>query len=323
MAEPKSFIVTKVNPAPKKKKASKTVAKKKAAKKKPAKKKAAKKKAAKKKPAKKKASKPNPRKKASKKVAKKKAKKKPYKRKRAPVKKKKKAGTRSRKNPALSIDPQRPFQNFFAHTLGQVIVAASVRKWGDKVVVGAFSPTTGAPWSIKNYIIGSIAAFVGGEAIARFGDRKGFGQEVYDAGMQLVMTKAIWTELIGRVPMLQTYLGHGHDNSAIAQLKAQANEGDIIDEGGNRWLLQNGQWISMQGTDDPYTPQQLAGDPYTPKELGGTLTKADYLGGVLVQADYLDGMGHTMPKGSPRALVNRAQWQDTGSDNPYHTMYQQ
>jgi hypothetical protein len=131
--------------------------------------------------------------------------------------------------------------------------------------------------------------------------------------------------------MLKGYLGiQDGAGGQFKALAAEAGEGDIIDDGqGNRWLLQHGQWVSMQGA-DPYTPAQLGADPYTPAELSGVLTDADYLGGVLTDADYLGGqnrmqtpMGHAMPEDTSRAYATQAQYQDTGSPSPYHNVYQQ
>jgi len=330
---PEPYIITALNPTEtpmakaKKKPAKKKAAKKKAAKKKPAKKKApkknpAKKKAAKKKPAKKKkAAKKKP---AKKNPSKKKAKKKVA----AKKKKKKKAPGTSKKNPTMSIDLKRPFQNLAARTVGQVVAAAVVTKWGDPVT-GPYSSTTGGAWTIKNYILAAAASAIAGEAIARFGGKKGWGQQVYDGGMELTATKAIWTELVQRVPMMKAYLGTGQQDPALQRLMAAGKHNDVIDgPGGNRWVNQNGTWVSMQGA-DPYTPKELNGDPYTPKELNGTLTEKDYLGGTLTQADYLDGLtqkgalGHLMNPKTTRAQTAKGQWTGTGSSSLWHAAYQQ
>ena len=318
MAKRPHAKVTKVNPS--KKKAKKKVAKKKAAKKKPAKKKAAKKK-----PAKKKASKTNPRKKKP--VAKKK-KKKPSNRRKRPATKAKSAPRRSKKNPALTLDIKQPFMHFLPRTIGQMVTAAVVYKWGDPAQ-GSMSPTAGYQWSMKNYFIGYITSLVGGELIGRFAGKRAWGQQFYNGGVELMTTKALWTEVFARVPMLHQYLGQGEGRSAEFQaLAAQATEGDVIeDPNGTTWLLQNGQWVSMQGS--PYQAKGLAGhDPYAPKELAGVLTDEDYLGGVLTDEDYLGRirevqMGHAMPSDTSRSYATQSQYQDTGSPDPFHNLYQQ
>lgn len=231
----------------------------------------------------------------------------------------------------FNIDLGTPFRRAVPTLAGKLMVAWAVRRWGD-AETAPYSPTAGSAWTFKNYLIGALTAGIAGEAIGRFW-RKPTGQKVYEGGMDLLMTKLLWTEGVARSPMMQTAFGQTDSNSQIRQLSAQATEGDILDDGkGNRWLMQNGQWVAMMGMgENPYVPQALGAanqNPYMPEPLNGELMEADYLGkytedplgGRLMEAGPL---GHQMPMDTPRNYAAASAYLDTGSPDPYHTAYQQ
>lgn len=284
------------------------------------KKKAAKKKAPKKKAAKKKASKKNPTSKA-KTAGKSKsnvAKKKKKKSKSNPPKKKKggraraaarRVGRRGRGPGGMVVDPMGPFRGgkIIPRMLGKIVSTWCVRKWGD-TGVGEYSPTTGSGWTVKNYAIAAISSLIGGELIGRM-TKDMYGQEFYEGGMELVTTKMVWTEIIGRFPAAKAALGTGDANysSTLQQLVNKAREGDIIDDGnGNRWIMRNGRANAMLGLEEK---TNLGEDGYEDidSEMG--------------QLEEKGPMGHLMSASATHDEQETGRWGGRGSVNPYQAAY--
>ena len=213
-----------------------------------------------------------------------------------------------------------------------MISAFAVRRWGDPEGAqpsGVASPTTGARWTLKNLFIAWLAGAVGGELVARFFSREG-GQHVYDGSVDLALTKAFWSEVIHRIggPGGAAMFGQADDQMAV--LASQADEGDIIDDGqGNRWLLQGGQWVSMQGHDEygDVLAEATPLDGYQQRML-----QEGAYDGVLETAtpldDWDDGiptyeteMGHLMDPAAPGAASAVGTYTRRGSPDPFHASY--
>lgn len=199
---------------------------------------------------------------------------------------------------------------------GKLAVAFAVRRWGDageaNPTTGVASATTGERWGFKNLLIGWLASAVTGELGARFfgADR---GQKIYDGGVDLLTTKMFWSEIVHRLGGSggAAMFGATDDMNALAQ---QAGEGDVMDDGeGNRWLLQNGQWVAMQGEG---MGDELDDELYSGLE---TATPLD----ALQEATDLDGgdLGHLMDPGAPSASLAAGRYSRRGSQDPYHASY--
>lgn len=182
-----------------------------------------------------------------------------------------------------------PLHGILARMAGKVVAVWVVRKWGDKET-SPTSVTTGKAWTFKNYIFALLSGWLGGELVGRF-INPGIGQHFYTGAADLTATKLMWSEIFQRFDTTKSALGRGYMGQ-MEQLAAQAQEGDIMDDGqGNRWLLRGGRWVAMMGSDM----------------------------GQMVEADYL---GHLMPPGAtmpPEA--KEAQYIRRGSPDPYHSAF--
>lgn len=197
---------------------------------------------------------------------------------------------------------------------GKIATAWVVRKWGGPSGVPV-SATTGQAWTFKSYFIAWLTGYLGGELVTRMVGQKA-GADFYQGSFDMTATKLMWTELVQRWEPASQALG---STAQLQQMAMGATDGDILDDGsGNRWLLDNGRWVSMQGEG----MGQLVEKDYL-----GQLVEADYLGdegmddepeammGQLVEADYL---GHMMPVSSTTPEdANQAQYLRRGSNDPY------
>jgi hypothetical protein len=212
----------------------------------------------------------------------------------------------------LKIDLRDDLGWAFWRFAGKLATSFAVKRWGDAAELqptsGIMSETTGARWGFKNLLIGYLASVVGGELGARFfgTDR---GQHMYDGGVDLLVTKAFWSEVVHRIGGAGGAAMFGQAENDMAVLASQAGEGDVLDDGqGNRWLLQNGQWVAMMGTDA------------LDEALYGDLEEATPLDG-LEEATPLDGLGHLMDPGSPKASITDGSYNRRGSPDPYAATY--
>lgn len=196
---------------------------------------------------------------------------------------------------------------------GKLLVAFAVRRFGDPEVAqpsGVGSPTTGARWTLKNLVIGWVAAAVGGEIAARMFKTVDGGQNIYNGGVDLLLTKAFWSEIVHRLGGAGGAAMFGQDESGdAAVLASQAGEGDILDDGqGNRYLLQGGQWTPMMG------------------DMGDALDEAMYEGleaatplDSLQEQTALDGYGHLMDSGP--AAIAQGSYDRRGSPDPFQATF--
>lgn len=201
---------------------------------------------------------------------------------------------------------------------GKMVSAWAVRRFGDpeeSQPSGLASPTTGSRWTLKNLFIGWLAGAIGGEVVARFFNHEG-GQQVYDGSVDMVVTKAWWSEIIHRVGGAGGAAMFGNtDMDALAQ---QGSEGDVLDDGqGNRWLMQGGQWVAMMG------PLE---DALYSDDVAGVLEAATPLDGELVAETPLDGLGrhtygHLMDPDTTRASAQAGQYNRRGSPDPFQAAF--
>lgn len=243
------------------------------------------------------------RKKGPKKVAKKKAASKKRKRRAAP-----KAAPRKRRrsNPAPKKKKRRRRKNpdgvgmlglggligeakkALPRLAGKLAVAWAVRRWGGTGSVWGggvvTSPTAGESWTWKQYGIALLVAQFGPKVFGKFVDASGFRQ----GAMDLIVTKAVWTEGIARSPWAQQQFGTG----------------DVMADPGNGQLYwdQGGRQVAMQG-----------------------LVQASSLD-ALVEASPLDGpndysYGHLMPTGTSAQEQATGLYQGSGYVDPYHAAY--
>ena len=193
-------------------------------------------------------------------------------------------------------------------TLAQSYV---VRKWGDSWGVGMLGPQQlpgsgyrGQAWTLKNYLIAGLTGFLGAKLLGRTKMGAGWANIWWQASIQGIATRLVWTEMIARSTWGQANFG------ATGMPGAAGQPGQVYQDGrGNQWLMgQNGQWVSMQGTGY------------------GELVQAGPLGGYgeLVQAGplgrYAGGyqpLGGLMAADSSRAEVERAEALGLGSTDPY------
>lgn len=212
-----------------------------------------------------------------------------------------------------TIDPMGPMRSgLLARLAGKVAAVWVVRKWGGKMPEdGATSETTGNAWGFQQYLFALLAGYVGGELIGRF-TSKHVGEQFYAGAFDMTATKIMWTEVINRQdakgkpswPAAQEALGQGQE---FRQLAAQAQEGDIIDDGdGNRWMMKNGRLEAMMGVG--------------PVDYLGGVKEADYLGSMdgVGPVDYL---GHMMVASATTAEADSGQYLRRGSPDPYHAAY--
>lgn len=167
------------------------------------------------------------------------------------------------------------------------------------------SPMMGEALSARGYLMAFLGAYVGGEIAARIWGRAA-GEQVYLGGVDLMVQKLVWTQLISRNAWAQQQFGNVHGYATmpgnvgqnLGQMD-QAQEGDIYtDEDGNVWLSQGGRWVSMQGLVE-----------------AGTL-------GQLVEAGTLGDTGSGYLPSSTSAQENAwSQYSQTGSSDPYHAAY--
>jgi len=228
--------------------------------------------------------------------------------------------TRRRRNPTfggmLKIDLRDDLGNALWKLGGKLAVAFAVRRWGDPGETnpgsGIMSETTGARWGFKNLLIGWLAGVVTGELGARFfGPER--GQAIYDGGVDMIVTKAFWSEIVHRIGGTGGAAMFGQDQD-MAVLAQQAGEGDIMDDGqGNRWLLKGGRWVAMMGDED-------MGQDALDEAMYGELEAATPLD-ALQEATALDGMGHLMDPGAPAASRMQGRYDRRGSEDPYHATY--
>lgn len=198
---------------------------------------------------------------------------------------------------------------------GKALAAFAVQRFGDPPT-DPTSSTTGMRWSMKNMVIAYLAAGFGSSFMeGRSGKME--AQWVFDGALDLITTKLFWSDIVQRLPGGNWALGQG---DALAQAAAQGTEGDILDDGsGNRFVLQQGKWVAMQGLQEatPLGGLQAAtplGDhnaaPHTPPASYGT--------GVASQP----WMGHIMS--ASNANDPASQWGATtwrGSADPYAAAY--
>lgn len=196
-----------------------------------------------------------------------------------------------RRNPSsagggLVASVKREVRSFIPSLAGKLWVAFWVRRMG--AAGGLFdatvrqSPTMGGSWGWQQYMVGVIALYIGKNILGKWVN----GSEFFRGGMDLMLTKAVWTEGIARMPTAQQWFGQA--------------EGDITrTPDGQSWLMQGGQWVAMQG-----------------------LVEADALDG-LVEADALDGTGYgqLLPENVSNRFSTRAAYADMGSKNPYYANY--
>lgn len=203
---------------------------------------------------------------------------------------------------------------------GKAIAAWAVMRWGDKPAAnpGGPSPTSGDRWSLKNVIIALVSAYIGGEIGARF--LRINGQQVYNGGVDLALTKVFWSEIVGRIPGGRAALGR-HQRERMGQLPA-GSEGDIMqDDTGTQWIHKEGRWQSMMGLE-----QARAVDGYgeleTARALDGDLETARALDGYTQRMLQEGRMGHYMDPGatSPGASAEGA-YLRRGSADAFHAAY--
>lgn len=228
----------------------------------------------------------------------------------------------------FALNPMGPTTGMLARLAGKIVTVWCVRRWGNitdyKSKDAVFSQSTGQAWSFKGYFVAWLASYLGGEIVARAVGQKA-GEDFYQGGIDLTATKLMWSELVQRWEPAREALGRtgGGYSAQLSQLAMGATEGDILDDGGgNRWLLQNGRWVSMQGAgamgrlvEADYLGQEEAeGDGYEDED------ESEGAGmGRLVEADYL---GHMMPPGATTQEESyQAQYQRRGSSDPYHAAY--
>jgi len=236
--------------------------------------------------------------------------------------------TRRRRNPARSgrgggggLNLRQAFQDALPKLAGKVLVAMAVTRLGDAPTAGStgsMSPTMGGRWSLTNHIIAGLTAYLGGMLASRMVSGR-VGQLVLEGGVDLMASKALWLELIQRVPSGPAWLGQvrqvpqammGADWSAIMQ---QAQPGDIIDDGsGNRYLVgADGRATAMMGTSALVTASPLDGYGY----MGADLITAGPMDGYAQRLLQEGAMGHLAVP--PDGLVDNAAYISRGSADPY------
>lgn len=188
---------------------------------------------------------------------------------------------------------------------GKLVAAWAVQRFGDppEANPGGPSPTQGDRWTLKNMAIAWLAGLIGSQIAVRVVGREQ-AQRVYDGALDLALTKALWTEVVGRVPYGRAMFGQTNGQPMLAQPAAGAPDGDILDDGsGNRWIAQGGKWVAMQGViEDPI----------------GRLQAESRLGAL--QAE--NRLGHVMTPdqaGTPADDFGRRTWR--GSADPYAAAY--
>lgn len=178
-----------------------------------------------------------------------------------------------------------------------------------------YSPMQGEALSMRGYVMGFLGAYLSGEIAARVWGKTA-GEEAYKGGIDLLVQKLVWTQLISRNAWAQSQFGNpygmatmpGDVGAGLGQAEgANFQEGDIYtDEDGNVMLMQGGRWIAMQGL--------VEAGPL------GALVEAGPLGAM--HADYMGDTGSGyLPQGTPAAENAWSQYAQTGSRDPYHAAY--
>jgi hypothetical protein len=180
---------------------------------------------------------------------------------------------------------------FLPSLAGKLFVSAVVKRFGAQggSLFGPpqSSPTVGGSWTMGQYLAGLLAANLGAKVFGRFLNAAEFRR----GGMDLIMTKLVYTEGLARSPGLQAILGNVPDG----QIR--------VDADGQTYLQQGGRWVAMQG-----------------------LTTASPLDGTLVEAAPLDGppgygYGHLLPSSTDAATAEAGKWTGSGFVNNYNAAY--
>jgi hypothetical protein len=161
---------------------------------------------------------------------------------------------------------------------GKLAVAFAVRRWGSGgglFGTPSVSPTQGESWGPGQYLTAVLAMHFGAKLFGRFVAPAEFRRGAAD----LITSKLVWTEGISRMPMMQ-----------------QAFGGPVrLDDGGQVWVDQGGQWDAMQG-----------------------LVEGSALDG-LVEGSALDG--GWLPPGTDSQFALRAAYQGSGYASPFQAAY--
>jgi hypothetical protein len=180
---------------------------------------------------------------------------------------------------------------FLPSLAGKLFVSAVVKRFGTQggSLFGGpqSSPTVGGSWSMGQYLAALLAANLGAKVFGRFLNAAEFRR----GGMDLILTKLVYTEGLARSPGLQAILGNVPEN----QIR--------VDADGQTYLQQGGRWVAMQGP----------------------LISASPLDG-LVEAAPLDGppgygYGHLLPAATDAATVEAGKWAGSGFTSNYNAAY--
>jgi hypothetical protein len=153
------------------------------------------------------------------------------------------------------------------------------------------SPQLGTSWTLWQYGASIVALNLASSFVGRFVNAAEFRR----GGMDLVLTKLVWTEGIARMPRLQQAFG---------------SDGQIqIDAQGQAWIQQGGRWTAMQGY----------------QGYGDSLVQSSALDGV-VERSALDGdtdysYGHLLPAGTSVEQATQAAYTGSGYTSPYHAAF--
>lgn len=234
---------------------------------------------------------------------------------------------RRRRNPSRSggggggLNLRSAFHDALPKLVGKLAVAMAVTRFGDATTAGSTgqpSATMGGRWSVTNHLIAGLTSYLAGMLASRMVGRR-TGQLVLEGGVDLMLSKALWLELIQRVPGGPAWLGaapraHAMMGSSWQALMAQAQPGDIIDDGtGNRYLVgADGRATAMMGAVQLQTATALDGYGMHGAEQLQTATPLDGYAQRMLQAG---AMGHlaTPPEGYEDAAAYIAR----GSADPY------
>lgn len=183
-------------------------------------------------------------------------------------------------------------RGFVPRLAGKLAVSWAVRRWAANASMfgGPYqSPTFGGSWSLGQYALALLVAKVGSRFVGRFLNAREFEQ----GAMDLILSKAVWTEGFARSQWMQQAFGQ--------------TDGEIRqDSSGQTWISQGGRWTALQG-------------------YGDTLVQAGPMDG-LVERTPLDGegasYGHLLPEGVSEATQRVGLYTSTGAANPYVAAYQ-
>ena len=132
---------------------------------------------------------------------------------------------------------------------------------------------------MPQYVVAAIAVWIGSKTIGRFmRDEAGFRR----GGVDLILTKLVWTEGIARSQWAKSTFGN------YPSVRYDPGTGQT-------WLNQGGQWAAMQG---------------------GELVDASPLDGGRTHA-----YGQLMPSTTPEKEAERARWSGSGYTSAYNAAY--